>query len=132
VTAYLNQVLDLGGLHWHTCGQTPLPVYLDATFETVCTELVGTPCAFKFRRTTETPSPMATTKQLAQLATLLERAKVPDLVRELRALDCVRGRRTSRDGRTRFAQALNGACSGRVRPITKAVEHSNEAWASRP
>jgi DNA-binding MarR family transcriptional regulator len=76
VTAYLNQVLGLGGLHWHTCGQTRLPVYLDATFEIACTELFGTPCAFAFRRTSETPSPLATAKQLAQLATLLDRPVV--------------------------------------------------------
>jgi DNA-binding MarR family transcriptional regulator len=60
----------------HDCGPTRLPVYLDATFEIACTELLGTPCAFAFCRTAETPSPVATAKQLAQLATLLDRPVV--------------------------------------------------------
>ncbi len=76
VAAYLDQVLGLAGLHWHDCGPTRLPVYLAATFEIACTELLRTPCAFAFRRTAETPSPTATAKQLAQLAALLDRPVV--------------------------------------------------------
>ena len=57
----------------HDCGPTCLPVYLDATFDIACTELLATPCAFAFRHTAETPSRMATAKRLTQLDTLLDR-----------------------------------------------------------
>ncbi len=76
VAAYLDQALGVGGLRWRDCGPTRLPVYLDATFEIACTQLLGTACAFAFRRTAETPSPVVTAKQLAQLATLLGRPVV--------------------------------------------------------
>ena len=76
VAEYIDQVLGVGPLRWHDCGPTRLPVYLDATFDTACTELLGTPCAFAFRRTSSTSSPTATAKQLDQLATLLDRPVV--------------------------------------------------------
>ena len=76
VAEYLGQVLGVSGLRWRNCGPTRLPVYLDATFEIACTELLGTPCAFAFRRTAEAPSPTATAKQFAQLAALLDRPVV--------------------------------------------------------
>lgn len=76
VAEYLDHVLGVNRLRWRDCGATRLPVYLDATFAIACTELLGTPCAFAFRRTAETPSPTATAKQIAQLATLLDRPVV--------------------------------------------------------
>ena len=76
VAEYLDHVLGVNRLRWRDCGATRLPVYLDATFDIACTELLGTPCAFAFRRTAETPSPTATAKQLVQLATLLDRPVV--------------------------------------------------------
>ena len=73
VSEYLDQVLGVGALQWRACGPPRLPVYLDVPYGTACAEIIGAPCAFAFRKTTETPSPTATAKQLAQLATLLDR-----------------------------------------------------------
>lgn len=76
VAEYIDQVLGVGPLRWHDCGPTRLPVYLEATFEIACTELLGRSCAFAFRHASPTPSPTATAKQLNQLATLLDRPVV--------------------------------------------------------
>lgn len=76
VATYIDQVLGVGPLRWHECGPTRLPVYLEATFDIACAELLGTPCAFAFYRSSPTPSPSATAKQLTQLATLLDRPVV--------------------------------------------------------
>jgi len=76
VAEYIDHVLGVGPLRWHDCGPTRLPVYLAATFDTACTELLDTPCAFAFRRASASSSPTTTAKQLTQLATILDRLVV--------------------------------------------------------
>jgi len=76
VTAYLDRTLGVGELAWSTCPEGPLPAYLDHAYTVVCTDLLGTACAFAFRRTSDVPSPSSTSRQIDHLASILRRPVV--------------------------------------------------------
>ncbi len=72
VATYLDDTLGAGMVRWHDGPHTRLPAFLGATYDIACADLLGTRCAFAYRRGADVPSPIATAKQLAHLHKALD------------------------------------------------------------